>query len=154
MLAMGAGLAASSSRQRIRIEVITLAATMVTLVAGVFVFVVLFFGHRNGVNAFGQLGDRRLAGARLDKALQETFEMQTVDQHDLEEHAPVLGLVDVVALVDGRAAGEQGVGLCRAAVVCQYSEQGIDRNQRSAHEVARCRKAGRGCCIADDVETQ
>ena len=42
-----------------------------------------------GVDALGQLDDRRLGAAGLDQALQEAFEMQAVDQHHVGPgHAP------------------------------------------------------------------
>ncbi len=40
-----------------------------------------FFLHRQWLDALGEFDDGRLAGAGFDEALQETLEMQAVDQH-------------------------------------------------------------------------
>ena len=61
-----------------------------------------------------------------------------------------LGIEGVVARVDGRAAGQQGHGLGRPAVVAQRCQQGIERRGDGAGQVG-ADPAGAAVGLADQV---
>ena len=85
----------------------------------------------------------RLEGADVDSAVDDAGEPALVG-------GDAGGDEGVVARVDGRAAGQQGHGLGRAAVVAQRCQQGVERRGDGAGQVG-ADPAGAAVGLADQV---
>ena len=100
-------------------------------------------------------GGLAASGSDLDR---EPTRLEGADVHDGVDDAGQPTLVGgdagrnegVIARVDGRAAGQQGHGLGRAAEIAQWSEQGIERRGDGSGQVG-ADPAGAAVGLADQV---